>query len=91
MYILQCRDHSFYTGSTIDLDRRFEQHQSGFGANYTKTRLPVSLVYWEEYDRVDDAFYREKQVQNWSQKKKKALIDGEFDQLPTLAKKTWKK
>lgn len=85
MYILECSDGSYYTGSTKDLEIRLAQHQAGEGANHTKKRLPVKLVYYEEYPRIDEAFYREKQVQGWSRKKKEALIRGEFDQLPELA------
>jgi putative endonuclease len=62
------------------------QHQSGEGANHTKKRLPVKLVYFEEYDRIDKAFYREKQVQGWSRRKKEALIKGQHDKLPELSK-----
>ena len=86
MYILLCADGSYYTGSTTDLERRLEQHQNGEGANHTKKRLPVSLLYYEEYSRIDEAFYREKQVQGWSRKKKEALIGGKSDLLPLLAK-----
>ena len=86
MYILLCADGSYYTGSTTDLERRLEQHQNGEGANHTKKRLPVSLLYYEEYSRIDEAFYREKQVQGWSRKKKEALIEGKSDLLPLLAK-----
>lgn len=86
MYILECADRSYYTGSTIDLDARVLEHQNGEGANYTKKRLPVKLAYYEEYDRIDDAFYREKQVQGWNRKKKEALINGEFQNLRALAK-----
>ena len=86
MYILLCANGSYYTGSTIDLERRLAQHQIGEGANHTKKRLPVSLLYYEEYQRIDDAFYREKQVQGWSRKKKEALIEGKNDLLPVLAK-----
>lgn len=85
MYILECADRSYYTGSTIDLERRLEQHQKGEGANHTKKRLPVTLVYFEEYDRIDTAFYREKQVQGWSRKKKKALINGWSEELKKAA------
>ena len=91
MYILKCVDGSYYTGSTIDLERRLLQHQNGKGANYTKKRLPVELVYFEEYNRISDAFYREKQVQGWSRKKKEALIQGNYEDLPGLAKKVFKK
>jgi putative endonuclease len=85
MYILLCADGSYYTGSTIDLERRLEQHQNGEGANHTKKHLPVSLLYYEEYPRIDEAFYREKQVQGWSRKKKEALIEGNSNLLPELA------
>ena len=86
MYILECSDGSYYTGSTKYLDVRFLQHQNGEGANYTKTRLPVKLVYHEEFQRIDEAFYREKQVQGWSRKKKQALINGHYELLPKLSK-----
>jgi len=84
MYILQCSDGSYYVGSTNDLTRRVEEHQSGIGANYTKRRLPVRLVYYELFTSLEDAFMREKQVQNWSKSKREALISGnikytEFD------------
>lgn len=85
MYILECSDGSYYTGSTIDLARRFLQHLNGEGANHTKKHLPVKLVYVEIYPRIDYAFYREKQVQGWSRKKKEALISGNTEKLPELA------
>lgn len=85
MYILLCADGSFYTGSTIDLEKRIEQHQNGQGANYTSKNLPVKLVYYEAYDRIDTAFYREKQIQGWSHKKKEALIRGDNKELHELA------
>jgi putative endonuclease len=86
MYILLCANGSYYTGSTIDLERRLAQHQNGEGANHTKKFLPITLVYYEEYQRIDNAFYREKQVQGWSRKKKEALIEGNSELLPKLAK-----
>ena len=85
MYILECADGSYYTGSTIDLDKRLLEHQSGDGANHTKKRLPVELVYVEEFERIDKAFYREKQVQGWSREKKEALIIKNYDELHKLA------
>lgn len=86
MYILLCSDGSYYTGSTTNLELRLAQHQNGEGANHTKKHLPVTLVYYEEYIRIDEAFYREKQVQGWSRKKKEALINGDVNLLPELAK-----
>lgn len=84
-YILECSDGSFYTGSTIDLERRLEQHQNGEGANHTKKRLPLKLVYVEVFPRIDEAFYREKQIQGWSRAKKLALIENMPNELKKLA------
>ena len=85
MYILKCSDGSYYTGSTNNLELRLAQHLAGEGANHTKKHLPVKLVYFEEYERIDQAFDREKQVQGWSRKKKEALIDGMPQKLHNLA------
>ncbi len=91
MYILECADGSYYVGSTKDLEYRLSEHQEGKGAKYTSHRLPVKLVYSEEYKRVSDAYAREKQVQNWSRAKREALINGNFELLPALAKKNFRK
>ncbi len=85
MYILRCCDDSYYTGSTWNLDKRLWEHQNGLGANHTKKRLPVELVYCEESDRIDAAFAREKQVQGWSRAKKEALMASDMNQLHVLA------
>jgi putative endonuclease len=85
MYILKCADSTFYVGSTVSLEDRLWQHQCGYGAKYTARRLPVELVYREEFDRIDEAFAREKQVQNWSRAKRIALIEGRFGDLKGLA------
>ena len=87
MYILECMDSSYYVGSTKDLERRLAQHQDGVGAKYTARRLPVKLVYVEEFERIDEAFRREKQVQNWSKAIRQALIDGNFELLVELSNK----
>jgi predicted GIY-YIG superfamily endonuclease len=87
VYILECADGTFYVGSTIDLERRVAQHQSGEGAAYTRRRLPVRLVFCQEFARIDEAFEWEKRVQNWSHAKRRALIDGDFDRLREAARK----
>ena len=84
-YILECSDGSFYTGSTKDIELRLEQHRKGEGANHTKKHLPVTLVYVEIFDRIDEAFYREKQIQGWRRDKKLALINSQHNQLPELS------
>jgi putative endonuclease len=78
-YILECNDGTYYTGSTKNLQRRLRQHQTGKGgAKYTRGRAPVTLVYFEEYESVTDAYRREKEIQRWTRKKKKALIQGQI-------------
>jgi putative endonuclease len=86
MYILECADRSFYVGSTRDLEVRLAQHQAGIGCKYTSTRRPVQLVFCEQFDRMDEAFEREKQIQGWGRAKRRALIDGRMDDLPGLSR-----
>jgi putative endonuclease len=85
MYILRCANGNYYTGSTKYLDFRMRQHWSGEGANYTRKYPPDELVYVEEFERIDHAFFREKQVQGWSRKKKEALLEGRFESLSALS------
>ena len=84
-YILRCCDDSFYTGSTWDLERRLAEHQRGEGARYTAKRIPVELVWCEEFDRVEDAFRREKQIQNWSHEKKASLVRSDLSGIQKLS------
>jgi putative endonuclease len=87
-YILRCPDDSYYVGSTIDLDHRLSEHNSDeLGPIYTRRRRPVELVWSGWYDRIEDAFRFEKQVQGWSRWKTEALIRGEWEALPFLAKR----
>ncbi len=86
MYILECADGSFYVGSTKDLRLRLEQHKSQDGARHTAARLPVKLIYYETFSRIDEAFAREKQVQGWTRAKKVALIGGDIEQLKRLSR-----
>ena len=86
MYILECSDGSYYTGSTNNLKRRIKEHNNFRGANYTRKKHPVKLVYFEKFSRIEEAFQREKQVQGWSHDKKKALIDANKERLIELSK-----
>ena len=86
-YMLRCADESFYVGSTYNLEHRLYEHQCGEGAEYTRRRLPVELVWHEEHEHIGDAFAREKQIQNWSRAKRLALIRQDYAALPGLAKK----
>jgi putative endonuclease len=85
VYLLECSDHTYYVGSTINIEKRIIEHNSGIGAVYTKKRLPVNLVYIEQYMNIDDAYRRERQLHGWGHQKKKALIDSDINQLHDLA------
>lgn len=85
-YILECADGSFYVGHTDDLDARLGQHQAGSLGGYTATRRPVVLRWSAQFPDRDDAFRLERQLKGWSRIKKLALIAGEFDRLPALAR-----
>lgn len=87
VYILKCSDDSYYVGSTTDLTKRIEEHNNGLGANYTKKKLPVKLVYYEECQSIETAFLRERQLHGWSRKKKEALINNMHEILPELSKR----
>ncbi|WP_413534127.1 GIY-YIG nuclease family protein [Empedobacter brevis] len=85
MYVLLCSDGSYYIGSTTNLELRLQQHQIGEGSNHTRNHLPVKLLYYEEFQRIDEAFYREKQIQGWSRKKKESLINNATEDLKNAA------
>ncbi|MDP9027127.1 MAG: GIY-YIG nuclease family protein [Actinomycetota bacterium] len=86
-YMLRCGDGSYYVGSARNIDHRMMQHYVGRGSAYTSARMPVELIWFEEFDRIDEASAREKQVQGWSRSKREALVDGRILDLPSLAKK----
>ena len=85
MYILQCSDGSFYTGSTKNLQRRLIEHREDKGAKHTTLHSPVKLIYYETFSRIDEAFNREKQIQKWSRAKKVALINNDIERLKQLS------
>ncbi|MBN1212586.1 MAG: GIY-YIG nuclease family protein [candidate division Zixibacteria bacterium] len=76
LYILRCRDGSFYTGVTVDLKKRLEKHNAGRGAKYTRGRRPLKLVYIESAPTERTARCREREIKSWRRKKKAALING---------------
>ena len=73
VYLVRCVDGSLYVGSTSDLERRVEMHNAGHGSSYTSRRRPVALVYAEEYDTIESAARRERQIKRWTTAKKEAL------------------
>ena len=84
-YILECSNGAYYVGSTTDIERRLEEHQAGLGGRFTSVHLPVKLVYWEEYQNIDEAFRRERQLHGWSRAKKEALIKGDIEKLKSAS------
>lgn len=74
-YIVECSDGTLYTGWTNDLEKRIKMHNSGKGAKYTKTRLPVVLKYFEEFQTKEEAMSREYKIKQLTRKEKQKLIE----------------
>jgi predicted GIY-YIG superfamily endonuclease len=85
VYILLCSDGSYYTGCSSNLEKRIFEHQTGLIKGFTSTRLPVKLVFSEQFDDIQYAIQAERQIKGWSRKKKMALIKGDFKLLSELA------
>lgn len=77
-YMVRCADGSFYCGYTNNLDNRIKTHNLGKGAKYTRSRLPVELVYYEIFDSKEEAMSREWHLKRLTHAKKEKLLDG-FD------------
>ncbi|WP_042683182.1 GIY-YIG nuclease family protein [Anaerosalibacter massiliensis] len=76
VYILKCSDDTLYTGWTNNLNKRVETHSKGKGAKYTRARLPIKLVYYEEYTDKISAQKREYEIKQLTRKEKLDLING---------------
>lgn len=74
-YMVRCADGTLYTGWTNDLDRRIQTHNAGKGAKYTKPRLPVVLVYVEEFPTKEEAMQREAAIKKLPKKSKELLVE----------------
>jgi putative endonuclease len=84
--ILRCADGSYYTGCTTDLVQRPGEHQAAKAPSYTATRLPVEMVYSEEFQCIHDAIDAERRIKGWSRAKKEAMIEGRLGDLPALSR-----
>ena len=73
-YIVKCSDGTYYTGYTNDLEKRLLAHNAGKGAKYTRNRLPVEMVYFEEYEDKSEAMKREYAIKRLTRKQKEKLI-----------------
>ena len=76
VYMLRCGDDSLYTGYTDDVQRRLKTHQSGKGAKYTRSRLPVTLAYQESLPDKSAALRREAAIKRLTRQQKLELIAG---------------
>ena len=85
-YMLHCGNGSFYVGHADDLDCRIAQHVSGEFGGYTSTRLPVKLVWCDEFPSRYEALSAERQIKGWSRAKKLALIRGDWKLISRLAR-----
>jgi len=74
VYILRCGDGTLYTGITNDLDKRIESHSSGQGSKYTRSRLPVELVYQEQAENRSEATKRELEIKGLPREEKMKLV-----------------
>ncbi len=75
-YILRCSDGTYYTGWTNDLDKRLASHNEGKGSKYTRTRLPVELVYFEAFATKQEAMRREARIKKMRRRDKEKLIQS---------------
>lgn len=76
VYILLCKDGSYYTGHAKNVKHRVEQHKKGQGARYTRMHKPAKIVYVEEFNSRSDAMKREREIKSFSHTKKQRLIDS---------------
>ena len=83
-YIVECCDHTLYTGWTTDLEKRIKAHNEGRGAKYTKARAPVRLINYEQYETKQEALKREYAIKQISRKEKLALIREKNPQHQSL-------
>ncbi|HKK61720.1 MAG TPA: GIY-YIG nuclease family protein [Bacteroidales bacterium] len=86
VYILLCKDNSYYTGITNNIEKRIVEHNhSPNKTSYTYSRRPVKIVFYETFQNPNDAILWEKRIKGWSRKKKEALINGNFEELKRLS------
>jgi putative endonuclease len=89
LYILRCADGSYYVGTARSgLETRIAEHQAGVFDGYTARRRPVTLLFQQHFERIEDAVAAERQVKGWRREKKEALIRGDFAALPDLSRRT---
>lgn len=87
-YMLRCVDNSYFVGHTDKLEKRVEQHSLKFYPMcYTASRLPIELVFSQEFTTREEALASERQIKGWSRKKKEALIKKDWNLISTQSKR----
>ena len=87
VYMLRCRDGRYYVGTTRgSLEQRVAKHNAGKFGGFTASRTPVKLVFQQEFQFITDAIAATRQIKGWTRAKKEALIAGDFERLPALAR-----
>jgi putative endonuclease len=90
VYILKCDDNSYYVGHTDDIEKRIADHELNTYDCYTSTRLPIEVVYIQTFGTRGEALESERQLKKWSRRKKEALIEENWSNLSSFAKKKFK-
>lgn len=92
VYILKCKDNSYYVGHTDDIEQRIAQHKSkSYPDCYTKTRLPIEVVFIQQFPTREESIVAEQKIKKWTRNKKEALINNNWDKIKELSKKKFKK
>jgi len=88
LYILLCADGKYYVGTTRkSLEERLGEHNAGLHGGFAAARRPVTMVFAQHFEIITDAVAAERQVKGWSRAKKEAMINGEWNRLPELARR----
>lgn len=91
LYIIKCSDDSYYVGHTDEIEKRIAEHMLGNIQCYTSTRLPLELVFVQDFNSRTEAIDMERRIKKWSRKKKEALIEGNWEKISILSKKKFSK
>lgn len=86
-YILLCGDGTYYTGATLDWERRLKEHQQGKAARYTRARLPVQIIYLEEWPTLSEAMKRESEIKKLKRPQKEEIIASSIKAAPRFLHK----
>ena len=90
VYMLKCSDKSYYIGLTTNIEKRIAEHRAKLGGSYTSIRLPIEVVYIQDFATKTEALVIERKLKGWSRNKKEAFLNNDWNKLSQLAKKNFK-